>query len=109
MRPLSRIPQSKYLTLSLKVPQIFFISKTNLKPVADLVFDLKNEFHANRMSFGILGVKGFQRQFLPILTPPPLVLKIEYFGQNKSSRAEKLASYLFLYGESEKIGPETIC
>jgi hypothetical protein len=39
----------------------------------------------------------------------PLVLKIENFGQNRSSRAEKLATSLFLYEESEKIGPETIC
>jgi hypothetical protein len=39
----------------------------------------------------------------------PLALKIENFGQKWSSRAEKLATGLFLYEESEKIGPETIC
>jgi hypothetical protein len=33
----------------------------------------------------------------------------ENFGQNKSLKAEKLATSLFLYGESEKIGPEAIC
>jgi hypothetical protein len=59
------------------------------------------------MKFGILRVKSFQRQFWPILNP--LILKIVNFAQNKSSRAEKLANSLFLYGESEKIGPETIC
>ena len=42
-------------------------------------------------------------QFLPILD------KIKYFGQNKSSRAQILVSILFLNGESEKIGPMEIC
>jgi hypothetical protein len=37
------------------------------------------------------------------------VLKIVNFGQNKFLRAEKLATCLFLYGESEKIGLEAIC
>ena len=59
------------------------------------------------MKFGTWGTKRFLRQFWPILTP--LVLKVENFGQNWSSRAEKLATSLFLYGESEKNGPETIC
>ncbi len=75
--------------------------------IADIVYDLRNEFHANRMKFGTWGTKRFFRQFWPILTP--LVLKVENFGQNKSSRAEKLATNLFLHGESEKIGHETIC
>ena len=92
---------------SLKVAQNIFISKFNLKPVADIVFDLRNEFHANRMCFGVLGVKSFKRLFWPILNP--LILKIVNFAQNKSSRAGKSATSLFLYGESEKIGPETIC
>ncbi len=90
-------------TFSLKVPQKFFISKINLKRV----FDLRNEFHANRMSFGIWGTKSFLRQFLPILTPP-LALKIVNFGQNWPSRSEKLTTSLFMYEEPEKIGPETI-
>jgi hypothetical protein len=90
-----------------------FISKINLKAIAGIVFDLRNEFHANRMKFGISGVKSFKRQFWPILNL--LVLKIENFGQNKSSREKKigkigkLATSLFLFRESEKIGPETIC
>ena len=92
---------------NLKVSQNIFISKTNIKPVADIVFDLRNEFHANRMKFGVFVEKIFFCQFWPILTP--LVLKVENFGQNWSSRAEKLATSLFLYGESEKIGPEAIC
>jgi NRPS condensation-like uncharacterized protein len=37
------------------------------------------------------------------------VLKVQNFCQNWSSRAEKLATTLFLYGESEKIGLEMIC
>ncbi len=57
-------------TFSLKVPQKIFISKINLKRVDDIVFDLRNEFHANRMSFGIWGTKSFLRRFLPVLTPP---------------------------------------
>ena len=87
----------------LKVSQNLFQSKINLNLIADIIFDLRNEFHANRMSFGVLGTKSFLRQFWPILTP--LVLKIENFSQNWSSRAGKLATCLFLYGESEKIGP----
>ena len=94
-------------SFNLKAPLNMFISKINLNLIADIVFDLRNEFHANRMKFGTWGTKRFLRQFWPILTP--LVLKVENFGQNKSSRAEKLATTLFLYGESEKIGPETIC
>jgi hypothetical protein len=39
----------------------------------------------------------------------PLILKVKNFAQNKSSRAEKLATSLFLYEESTKIGLETIC
>ena len=50
-------------TFALKVPQKKFISKIHLKPIADIVFDLRNEFHAYRMKFGILGVKSFQRSF----------------------------------------------
>ena len=44
--------------------------------------------------------------FYPFL---PILDKIKYFGQNKSSRAQILASILFLNGESEKIGPMEIC
>ena len=39
----------------------------------------------------------------------PLLDKIKYFGQNKSSRAQILASVLFLNGESEKNGLMEIC
>ena len=59
------------------------------------------------MKFGVFVGNIFFCQFWPILTP--LVLKVKNFAQNKSSRAEKLATSLFLYEESEKIGPETIC
>jgi hypothetical protein len=44
--------------------------------------------------------------FYPFL---PILDKIKYFGQNKSSRAQILASILFLNGESEKVGPMEIC
>jgi hypothetical protein len=43
-------------------PKHFYI---NLKPVADIVFDLRNEFHANRMKFRVFVEKIF---FLSILT-----------------------------------------
>ena len=59
------------------------------------------------MKFGVFLLKIILRQFLSILTPLPLT--IVNFGQNASLRAEKLSTSLFLYGESEKIGPETIC
>ena len=72
MGPLIRTPQSRYFTLvrecpkttfALKVIQKIFISKINLKPIVDIFFDLRNGFQVNRMSFGILGTKSFQRQF----------------------------------------------
>ncbi len=94
-------------TFALNVSSKFFLSKINLNHITDIVFDLRNEFHANRMKFGILGAKNLLRQYLPILTPLPL--KIVNLGQNKSFRAEKLTTILFLYGESEKTGPGTIC
>jgi hypothetical protein len=43
--------ESKML-FELKVDQRLFSSKINLKPVADIFFDLRNKFHANRMKFG---------------------------------------------------------
>jgi hypothetical protein len=46
----------------LKVSQIFW-SKINLNHIADIVFDLRNEFHANRMKFGDFGERIFLRQF----------------------------------------------
>jgi hypothetical protein len=58
MRPLGVSLHWRYLTLSQKVPKNAFLSykfpKINLNRVADSVFDLRNEFYANRMSFGIL-------------------------------------------------------
>ena len=78
-----RVPKNDFLRS--KSPPKILIPKINIKPVADIVFDLRNEFHANRMKFGILGVKSFQRQFWPILNS--IILKIENFGENWSSRA----------------------
>ena len=66
--------------------------------IADSALDLRNEFHANRMKFGVFVEKIFFCQFLPIMTP--LALKVKNFSQNWSSRAEK-----FLYGESENLVP----
>ncbi len=57
--------------------------------------------HLDKKSF--FEIFTFFYPFLPILD------KIKYFGQNKSSRAQILASILFLNGESEKIGPMEIC
>ena len=54
-----------------------------------IVFDLRNEFHANRMKFG-------NKKFLTsILTP--LRQKVKNFGRNWSSRAENLAVIPFLH------------
>jgi hypothetical protein len=71
MRPLSCFLQSRYLTFSPRgpkndycpksLPKKSFSSKFNPKHVADIGFDLRNEFHANRMKFGILETKGFFR------------------------------------------------
>jgi hypothetical protein len=76
----------------MSVPEILnFIqsAKINLKHFADNDFDLRNEFHANRMSFGDFGNKKFfKTNFV--------------FGQNWSPRAGKLRSILFLYGKPEK-------
>jgi hypothetical protein len=38
-----------------KAARNIFIPKITLKTVADIVFDLKKEFHANRISFGDFG------------------------------------------------------
>jgi hypothetical protein len=47
----------------------------------------------------------FKKVFLAIKSLlTPLALKLENFG-----KTGKLASSLFFYGESGKIGPETIC
>ena len=70
MRPLGVSVHWRYLTLSQKVPknafqvsQNIFWSKINLNHIADIVFDLRNEFHANRMSFGDFVERIFLRQF----------------------------------------------
>jgi hypothetical protein len=57
----------------------FFSSKINLKHVADSDFDVKNEFHANRMKFGVLGTKTFLRQFY-IYQSLESTKEILYFG-----------------------------
>jgi hypothetical protein len=67
MRPFCHFLYLRYLVRECpktkKAAQKFFISKINLKLVADIVFDLRNEYKVNRMKFGILGTKSFQRQF----------------------------------------------
>jgi hypothetical protein len=73
-----------------------FSPKINQDRVANNVFDLQNDFHEDRLSFQVYGEKiklGYFRLFLRLA-----VLKAQNFGQNKSSRAEKLATSLFLYG-----------
>jgi hypothetical protein len=42
--------------LYLKVSQNIFRSKIHLNLIADIVFDLRNEFHTNRMKFGTLEI-----------------------------------------------------
>jgi hypothetical protein len=85
----------------------FFSPKINQDRVANNFFDLQNVFHEDRLSFLVYGEKIKLGHFRPFLRLA--VLKVHNFGQNKSSRAEKLATSLFLYRESEKIGPEMIC
>jgi hypothetical protein len=63
LRYLTFSPRVSETTFSLKAAQKIFTSKFNLKLIAEIVFDLRNEFHANRVSFGILESKSFQRQF----------------------------------------------
>jgi hypothetical protein len=84
----------------------FFPQKINEDRDANNDFDLQNVFHEDRLSFPVYGEKIKLGHFRPFLRLA--VLKVQNFGQNKSSRAEKLATSLFLYGESEKIGPEMI-
>jgi hypothetical protein len=84
-----------------------FSPKINQDRVANNVFDLQNDFHEDRLSFPVYGEKIKLGHFRPFLRLA--VLKVQNFGQNKSSRAEKLATSLLLYRESEKIGPEMIC
>jgi hypothetical protein len=55
------------MTFGLKVAKKVLPLKFSLEAIADIVFDLRNEFHANRMSFRILGIKSFLGQF----DPPP--------------------------------------
>jgi hypothetical protein len=84
VRPLTIWLYWRYLTLSQKVAKtpfgIKFVHKlfhqNQPKTRCWHFFDLKNEFRANRMKFGVFG----EKIFLTILTP--LVLKIINFGQN---------------------------
>jgi hypothetical protein len=64
------VRECRKTTFSLKVPQKFFISKFNLKAIADIVFDLRNEFHVNRLKFGILGTKMFSTSILNYFDTP---------------------------------------
>jgi hypothetical protein len=89
------------------LPKTFFFPKTNRDRVANNVFDLQKNFHEDRLSFPVYGEKINLGHFRPFLRLA--VLKVQNFCQNWSSRAEKLATSLFLYEESEKIGLEMIC
>ena len=53
-------------------------NKTNLTHVADIFFDLRNEFHANQMEFEIFGEKNLTL----------LAIEIKKSVQNKSQIAE---------------------
>ena len=79
----------------------------NRDRVSNNLFDLQKNFHEDRLSFPVYGEKINLGHFRPFLRLA--VLKVQNFCQNWSSGAEKLATSLFLYGESEKIGPEMIC
>ena len=89
------------------LPKTYFFPKINRDHVANNVFDLQKNFHDDRLSFPVYGEKINLGHFRPFLRPA--VLKVQNFCQNWSSRAKKLATSLFLYGESEKIGLEMIC
>jgi hypothetical protein len=77
------------------------------RPTRSITPNTKNDFHEDRLSFPVYEEKIKLGHFRPFLRLA--VLKVQHFCRNKSSRAEKLAISLFLYGESEKIGPEMIC
>ena len=97
-------PKGNFFALSTK--NIFF-PKINWDRVSNNLFDLQKNFHEDRLSFPFYGEKINLGHFRPFLRLA--VLKVQNFCQNWSSRTEKLATSLFLYGESEKIGPEMIC
>jgi hypothetical protein len=84
----------------MSVKKKLFSPKINQDRVANNVFDLQNDFHEDRLSFPVYGEKINLGHFRPFLRLA--VLKVQNFCQNKSSRAEKLATSLFLYGESVK-------
>jgi hypothetical protein len=92
-------------TFELSLSKKIFFPKIDQDRVANNVFDLQN--NEDRLSFPVYGEKINLGNFRPFLRLS--VLKVQNFGQNWSSRAEKLATSLFLYGESEKIGIEMIC
>ena len=87
-----------------------FTSKKNYFPQKSIRIALLTMFFTSWRSveFPVYGEKIKLGNFRPFLRLA--VLKVQNFCQNKSSRAEKLATSLFLYGESEirKIGPEMI-
>jgi hypothetical protein len=66
-------------------------------------FDLKNDFHEDRLSFQVYGEKINLGHFKPFLRLA--VLKAQHFCQKQASRAKNSG---ILFGESEKIGPEMI-
>jgi hypothetical protein len=57
------MPKKAILEKSKKKTKKHFLSKINLKPVADIVFDLRIEFHTNRMSYGDFVEKILLHQF----------------------------------------------
>ena len=71
---------------------LFFASKINLILVNRDVFNISNEFHANRTRFW-----DFIRT------------EIEYFHQMKSLRAKKSLSVITFYGKYSNNGHEKSC
>ena len=69
------------MTFALNISLQNFTSKINLNHITDIVFDLRNEFHANRMKFRIMETENFLRQFLPIFPSPPSTKKRKFWSK----------------------------
>ncbi len=78
------------------VTKDIFFQKINQDRVANNVFDLKIIFHEDRLSLLVYGEKLNLGHFRPFLRD---AVQVRNFCQDYVSRAEKLVTSLFLYGE----------
>ena len=94
------------LKTGFKKSKIFFTLKMPKIHCGHCFWPLEMIFMQIESNLEILGKKSFFWNFYLYL---PLLTTIKYFGRNKSLRAQILASFLFLNGESEKVGLMVIC